>query len=315
MKKTTPVPHDALFKTFLTHPDTARDFLEVHLPAAFRRECDLSTLTLTSGSFIEDDLRSYCSDVLYSLRTSSGDGYVYCLIEHQSSPDRHMAFRLLRYAVAAMQRHLADGNDELPLVIPLLFYHGQVSPYPHTLCWLDLFSDRALAEKLYTHDFPLADVTVIPDDDIMQHRRIAVLELIQKHIRIRDLSGLIDPLVTLLQSGYTEGTQLVSLMHYLLQAGNAVDGESFIRNLARRVPQHGDALMTIAEQLEQKGMEKGMEKGMQLGEQRGIQQGKIEGEREATLKIARSMLQNGIDRHSVLKMTGLSENDLADPGH
>lgn len=311
MKKTTPVPHDALFKTFLTHPDTARDFLEVHLPETFRRECDLSSLTLTSGSFIEDDLRSYCSDVLYSLRTSSGDGYVYCLIEHQSSPDRHMAFRLLRYAVAAMQRHLADGNDELPLVIPLLFYHGQVSPYPYTLCWLDLFSDRALAEKLYTHDFPLADVTVIPDDDIMQHRRIAVLELIQKHIRIRDLSGLTDPLVTLLQAGYTEGTQLVSLMHYLLQAGNAADGESFIRNLARRVPQHGDALMTIAEQLEQKGMEKGMEKGMQIGEQRGVEKG----EREATLKIARNMLKNGIDRHSVLKMTGLSENDLADPGH
>ena len=51
-------------------------------------------------------------------------------------------------------------------------------------------------------------MTVNHDDDIMQHRRIAVLELIQKHIRIRDLSGLIDPLVTLLQSGYTEGTQL-----------------------------------------------------------------------------------------------------------
>lgn len=51
-------------------------------------------------------------------------------------------------------------------------------------------------------------MTVNHDDDIMQHRRIAVLELLQKHIRIRDLSGLIDPLVTLLQSGYTEGTQL-----------------------------------------------------------------------------------------------------------
>lgn len=30
--KTTPIAHDALFKQFLTHPETARDFLEVHLP-------------------------------------------------------------------------------------------------------------------------------------------------------------------------------------------------------------------------------------------------------------------------------------------
>lgn len=64
--------------------------------------------------------------------------------------------------------------------------------------------------------------------------------------------------------------------------------------------------MTIAQQLEQKGIEKGIEKGIQLGEQRGIEKG----EREATLKIARTMLQNGLDRNTVMKMTGLSEDDL-----
>ena len=45
-------------------------------------------------------------------------GYVHVLIEHQSSPDRHMAFRLMRYAVATMQRHLDSGHKRLPLVIP-----------------------------------------------------------------------------------------------------------------------------------------------------------------------------------------------------
>ncbi|ECD5634353.1 Rpn family recombination-promoting nuclease/putative transposase, partial [Salmonella enterica subsp. enterica serovar Richmond] len=79
------------------------------------------------------------------------------------------------------------------------------------------------------------------------------------------------------------------------------------RELAQRVPQHGDALMTIAQQLEQKGIEK----GIQLGEQRGIEKG----EREATLKIARTMLQNGIDRNTVMKMTGLTEEDLAQISH
>lgn len=73
--------------------------------------------------------------------------------------------------------------------------------------------------------------------------------------------------------------------------------------------------MTIAQQLEQKGIEKGIEKGraegLQLGEQRGIEKG----EREATLKIARTMLQNGIDRNTVMKMTGLTEDDLAHIRH
>ncbi|EOF5425460.1 Rpn family recombination-promoting nuclease/putative transposase, partial [Salmonella enterica] len=64
-------------------------------------------------------------------------------------------------------------------------------------------------------------------------------------------------------------------------------------------------------QLEQKGIEK----GIQLGEQRGIEKGRSEGEREATLKIAHTMLQNGIDRNTVMKMTGLTEDDLAQIRH
>jgi predicted transposase YdaD len=43
--------------------------------------------------------------------------------------------------------------------------------------------------------------------------------------------------------------------------------------------------------------------------------GRSEGERQATLKIARTMLQNGIDRNTVMKMTGLTEDDLAQIRH
>ncbi|MCZ4151080.1 hypothetical protein BZG21_42605, partial [Escherichia coli] len=88
----------------------------------------MRTLHLESGHFVEDDLRPFYADILYSLKTTAGDGYIYALIEHQSTPDRHMAFRLMRYAIAAMQRHLDAGHDRLPLVIPVLFYHGLVSP-------------------------------------------------------------------------------------------------------------------------------------------------------------------------------------------
>ena len=71
MKKTTPTPHDALFKQFLTHPETAKDLLDIHLPKNLRDICDLTTLKLESGSFIEDNLRPYCSDVLVLSQTQS----------------------------------------------------------------------------------------------------------------------------------------------------------------------------------------------------------------------------------------------------
>ncbi|CAI1000717.1 Uncharacterised protein [Serratia proteamaculans] len=69
------------------------------------------------------------------------------------------------------------------------------------------------------------------------------------------------------------------------------------------VPQHEDELMTIAQQLEQKGIEKGIEKGRQ------------EGVLEGKLTVARAMLANGIDHDSVMNMTGLTAEDLAQIRH
>ncbi|EPB2367510.1 recombination-promoting nuclease RpnB, partial [Escherichia coli] len=218
---TTSTPHDAVFKSFLRHPDTARDFIDIHLPAPLRKLCDLTTLKLEPNSFIDDDLRQYYSDLLWSVKTQEGVGYIYVVIEHQSKPEELMAFRMMRYSIAAMQNHLDAGYKELPLVIPMLFYHGCRSPYPYSLCWLDEFAEPTIARKIYSSAFPLVDITVVPDDEIMQHRKMALLELIQKHIRQRDLLGLVDQIVSLLVTGNTNDRQLKALFNYELQTGDA----------------------------------------------------------------------------------------------
>ncbi|MFA0056603.1 Rpn family recombination-promoting nuclease/putative transposase [Vibrio echinoideorum] len=307
MKKTTPTPHDALFKQFMTHPETAKDLLDIHLPAELREICDLTTLKLESGSFIEESLRPYYSDVLYSLKTFQGEGYVYALIEHQSRPDKHMAFRLMRYAIAAMQQHIDAGHKHLPLVIPLQFYHGKISPYPYAMNWLKGFANPDQAKTLYTQDFPLVDVTVISDDDIMQHRRIALLELVQKHARHRDIMDFLEPLVTLLLTDYTTDKQVQSLMSYLLQVGETNNLEALITSLASSVPKHEDTLMTIAEQLRQQGEQR----GIQRGRQEGIQLG----EAKALKEMARKMMLNGMDQQAIMDVTGLSKDELAQLSH
>ncbi|MFA0195155.1 Rpn family recombination-promoting nuclease/putative transposase [Vibrio sp. 10N.222.55.E8] len=311
MKKTTPTPHDALFKQFMTHPETAQDLLDIHLPAELRDICDLTTLKLESGSFIEESLRPYYSDVLYSLSTSQGNGYVYALIEHQSRPDKNMAFRLMRYAIAAMQQHLEAGHEHLPLVIPLQFYHGKVSPYPYEMNWLKGFANPDQAKALYTQDFPLVDVTVISDDDIMQHRRIALLELVQKHARHRDIMDFLEPLVTLLLTDYTTDKQVQSLMSYLLQVGETNNLEALITSLASSVPKHEDTLMTIAEQLRQQGEQRGELRGRK----EGIQLGEARGRQEALKEMARKMMRNGMDQQSITDVTGLTQDEIAQLSH
>ena len=278
---TTSTPHDAVFKSFLRHPDTARDFIDIHLPAPLRKLCDLTTLKLEPNSFIDEDLRQYYSDLLWSVKTQEGAGYIYVVIEHQSKPEELMAFRMMRYSIAAMQNHLDAGYKELPLVIPMLFYHGCRSPYPYSLCWLDEFAEPAIARKIYSSAFPLVDITVVPDDEIMQHRKMALLELV-------------DQIVSLLVTGNTNDRQLKALFNYVLQTGDAQRFRAFIGEIAERAPQEKEKLMTIADRLREEGQNDGL----------------ILGKREEALRIAQEMLERGLDRELVLTLTRLSPEEL-----
>lgn len=296
-------PHDAVFRTFLSRVETARDFIEIHLPPSLMQICKLDTLRLESGSFIEDDLRPFYSDILYSLETTSGCGYVHVLIEHQSSPDKLMAFRLMRYAIAAMQRHIEEGHKTLPLVIPILFYQGRRSPYPWSLDWLENFADPDTARQIYSTAFPLVDITVIPDDEIMEHRSMAALTLVQKHIWQRDMAELVDKLTSLLLLEQMSRQQITVLIKYMALAGEEQDVRPLLYELAQRVPQHGGVLMTLAEKWLEEGMQKGIKEGIK------------EGKRAALLNVAKAMLERGIDTTAVMEMTGLTSDDLQQLRH
>lgn len=307
MERLPTTPHDAVFRQMLMQKEVARDFLALHMPEDFLAICDLDSLKLESGSFVEDNLRSRYSDILYSLHTQHGPGYVYALIEHQSKSDRLMAFRLMRYAIAAMQRHLDAGHDTLPLVVPILFYHDPESPWPYSLNWHNMFVKPDMAKALYSCEFALVDLTIMPDNQLLQHRRIAMLELLQKHIRQRDLSELLDPLITLLTQDHLTDTQLSVLINYMLKAGNAAEPGALIRQLAQGAPQYKEQLMTIAEWLEEKGRTEGLQKG--------LEQGLAQGREAEARAIARKMLANGLEPGLIASVTGITPEELSTLSH
>lgn len=284
--KVTSAPHDKIFKQFLTNLDTARAFLKVHLPPAFLKVCRLDTLKLVSGSFIDMDQRELRSDIYYSMKTVTGNSNIYCVIEHQSSPHRHMPYRMLRYVVAGMQPYYDARHEQLPLVIPILFYHGRKRPYPNALHLRKELNVPSLAVGLYNSGFLLVDVTAISDSEIMKHKGVALLEFMQKNIFQRDFSAYFEQLVTLLQSDYyTEGQRTASI-EYILRAGDTTDPTSFIRMLVKALPQDEELIMTMAQRF------------------------KLEGRQEEVRRIARALLHEGVHASMVRRVTGLSQSEL-----
>ncbi|EBS4103963.1 Rpn family recombination-promoting nuclease/putative transposase [Salmonella enterica subsp. enterica] len=305
--------HDGLFKLFLREPDTARDFLAVHLPADIRAQVRLDTLKLEPGSFVDQKLRELHSDVLYSVETAEGHaGYIYCLVEHQSTADRMMAWRMMRYSMAVMDAHLKKGNDTLPVVVPLLFYQGTVRPYPYSTDWMDCFDAPALAREVYSRPWPLVDVSVMEDSDLQSHRRMALLELVQRDIRHRDAASLLRDVVQLIRLAGNTREQVEAVLCYIIYNGMTNERITpFLYELAGEIPEYKELIMgTIAQQLK--------EEGIQLGIQQGIEQG-IEQERLAAqqklLETAYALLDNGVSLDVVIKSTGLSRETLEQPRH
>lgn len=104
-----------------------------------------------------------------------------------------MAVDVLRFLV--MNQHLQQGNKDLPLVVPVLFYHGKVSPYPYAQPWTHYFRWPDVASDLYSKTFPIVDITVIDDDELVNHRKVAVMELAMKHKDLRDEFQRVVPLL------------------------------------------------------------------------------------------------------------------------
>ncbi|EIB5119819.1 Rpn family recombination-promoting nuclease/putative transposase [Salmonella enterica] len=301
--------HDGLFKLFLREPDTARDFLAVHLPADIRAQVRLDTLKLEAGSFVDQKLRELHSDVLYSVETAEGHaGYIYCLVEHQSTADRMIAWRMMRYSMAVMDAHLKKGNGTLPVVVPLLFYQGTVRPYPYSTDWMDCFDVPALAREVYSRPWPLVDVSVMEDCDLQSHRRMALLELVQRDIRHRDAASLLRDVVQLIRLAGNTQEQVEAVLCYIIYNGMTSESITpFLYELAGEIPEYKELIMgTIAQQLKEEGIQQGIQQERQAS---------LEREQKTLLETAYALLDNGVSLEVVIKSTGLSRETLEQPRH
>lgn len=183
-----PTPHDIFCKANLENKETAKKLIEKHYPKALLAKMNFNSLSSKPTTFIKHNLRTVASDVLYSVKVDGKDAYIYCLLEHQSTADDLMAFRILLYSVQIMQWHLKQGNHKLPLILPTVIYHGAQSPYPYTTNIYHCFEDKALAQDYAFNNFQLIDLTVIDDETIAQEDITLFFQYLLKHSRDKDFA-------------------------------------------------------------------------------------------------------------------------------
>ncbi|MEN9578916.1 MAG: hypothetical protein RJA70_1925 [Pseudomonadota bacterium] len=277
-------PHDALFKMTFGNPARAAAELRAVLPPALVQAIDLQSLQLTASSFVDRHFQGRHSDLLFLADIDGKPGYLYLLFEHQNAPDSLMPFRLLRYVVLILERHIQDAGSNaaslpLPLVIPVVLHHG-ASGWRGPTSMAELF-DQDLVQRagviayIPQMSFVLDDLASVSDEGLVARNlddlsALALWSMRDARTAKRLLISLQFWALRLDRLARTEPAAVEQILRYLWLVVPDIDLDPFLSALHSAAPATETLTMTIAEQLEARGIAKGKAEGEAKGEAKGL---------------------------------------------
>ena len=297
-------PHDRFTRAMMTNKRVIEEFWTLQLSDDIKSLIDLSTIAPQKESFVDDKLRLNIADLLYSvnLKREPGTdepetGYIYLLLEHQSTSDPLMPYRLVKYMIGIIDHHLKHkGGRTLPFIFPMVLYTGS-RPYRHSMDFFDLFeAHKERARQVWLHPFKLIDLTQISDDELRRHDWYGTMALLLKHIHDRDILPLLRHRLEVMrkiekagESGY-----LYTVLSYVMEAAEVSSHEAFVETFKQLESLDKDKIMTMAEQFRQEGRQEGWQ----------------EGKDEASHRIAFNFMKMGLSLEQIAQATDLSLTEL-----
>jgi predicted transposase/invertase (TIGR01784 family) len=298
-------PHDKTFKEIMSDTSIAKDFIKNYLPPEILKQIDLNKLEIKKDTFIEPELKERYTDILYQVKLNNKKAYLYLLFEHKSYKDKNITIQLLQYMVNIWQLDIKQKAKELPIIIPIVIYHG-IGKWNIGLKLSDILTPPAPLElKKYIPDYQyiLYDLPTYNSEQIIGEAKLQIF--------IRTLANTFNPeftiktvntILEMLRELEKEDTANITFIKIIIKYIMAVIDDLTIEELNKRyqlISREGsDLIMTIAEQLR--------EEGRAIGEAIG----EAKGEAKKQIEIAQNMIKLKMDITTIQQVTGLSQKEI-----
>lgn len=245
---------------------------------------------------MDEALRKSASDLLYTVQahTTGAAVFLYLLFEHQSSPDKWMRFRLLKYMCRIWDESFKQHPDQAELrpIIPLVFYQGE-SRWRYSTEFADLFgeSERGYAFLPHFAHF-LVDQSELPAEQTQGGLKARVAQLLmmaafQKSTRVALLYAA-QLSAQVAQSGGMN--YMEAFVVYLAATQERRVVQEFVEGVRQYAVDIGGDMLTYAEELKQEGR----------------QEGRQEGEIRGKVETIESLLAVGAEWTLITKATGIT---------
>ena len=294
-------PHDEFFKTTFSNPRIAKAYMRKFLPRPVLEQLDLDKLELANSSYISKQLRPYFSDIVYTCPYGSSKIVLSFLFEHKSQPVPYLHIQILRYILEVWKNNLRR-KQELQVVVPLLFYHGQESWEYRPMQEYFRGVDASLERYVPIFDFEFLNIGAWTDEQIIALEEAFLMNalLVFKHIWNeayieQNINRFFIALEDRIQDG--EGVNFIQAIFVYLVRSSIFENVNLKAMIDSIQDSFKEPVMTAYDRLIREGLERGLESGKKQGMQEGDAQ---------RVKIAlKNMHEEGLELPAVAKWLGI----------
>lgn len=258
-------PNDKLFRSAFGVPETAAAFLRAKLPETVAAAIDWPQLQRLPGTFIDTQFRASHTDLLFTAPVVDRDALIYVLFEHQSTRDKWLPLRLLRYMVRIWEQRDRPDESEclLPAILPVVLSQNAQSwdIDPRFSSLLDI--PRSLRDEIAPfvpdfsfHHFQLAEMPF----EAIPGTPSGILVL--RAMKAERLGTLLDTMVWDEELIRLAAPEIVELILRYILAGR-VDRRDFnSKIISLKNHETRSMAMTLAETLRQEGRQEGRQEAL-----------------------------------------------------
>ncbi|GIW94885.1 MAG: hypothetical protein KatS3mg110_2926 [Pirellulaceae bacterium] len=295
--------YDAAYRRLFAHPRLVRDLLEGFVKLPWVTELDWTTLESIPPKFVSPGLRVFEADLIWKVVHRPSGLPIYIVMELQARIERWMAARMVNYSVQLSLRLMREPQAwqrGLPVVLPLVFYHGR-TPWTPPTDFRALHRNLPASWEPFVPSWPyfLVDVHAMRQEELPSNNTVSYVARLEQASRpaevvdiLRELGRwLQDPQEEVLRRAFYEWVVQLVIPRWRRgsfswdRVGNFEQG---VAMLAERWREWRREWMDQARQEgRRKGLREGRREGLREGRREGLREGRqlglLEGERQLLL--------------------------------
>jgi len=306
--------HDKLVKSILKDEKELTNFIQQFI----NNEIDITTDNLIkfTNSYITKKYRSKESDLVYMLK----DQDIFFLIEHQSSIDTTMPYRMLNYCIDIInewcQSKKLEKIKRYPIVVPIVIYTGDRKwTVPQN------FKEKQVSICIFENykinlQYNLVDINKLSDECLLEKQTMFGYGMLIE--KAKDKKDLIEKLNLIIKKCSNE-KHLEELRNIILYALNnalcGIEQEKLVERIDEKVGE--DNMSTLVERLTaenrrilNQGIAQGTKAGIQTGIKTGMKTGMNNGIKKHKTEVAKKMLSMNFEESVILEVSGVTKQEL-----